>query len=66
MISPGVFPGDFCALMPAWNEADIDEERVVRLLFEIDKKDYDPDGKAFVRPSSRAIILKKWENSCNL
>ena len=43
MISPGVFPGDFCALMPAWNEADIDEERVVRLLFEIDKKDDDPD-----------------------
>lgn len=44
--------------MPAWNEADIDEERVVRLLFEIDKKDYDPDGKEFVRHSSRAIILK--------
>ena len=29
----------------------------MRLLFEIDKKDYDPDGKVFVRPSSRAIII---------
>ncbi len=45
--------------MPAWKEADIDEERVVRLLFEIDKKDYDPAGKASVRPSARAIIIKK-------
>ena len=29
----------------------------MRLLFEIDKKDYDSDGKVFVRPSSRAIII---------
>lgn len=29
----------------------------MKLLFEIDKKDYDPSGKAFVRPSSRAIIF---------
>ncbi len=31
----------------------------MRLLFEIDKKDYDPDGKAFVRPSARAIIFRE-------
>ena len=31
----------------------------MRLLFEIDKKDYDPAGKASVRPSARAIIIKK-------
>lgn len=30
----------------------------MKLLFEIDKKDYDNDGKAFIRPSSRAIIIK--------
>ena len=29
----------------------------MELLFEIDKKDYDPDGKAFRRPSARGIIL---------
>ena len=30
----------------------------MKLLFEIDKKNYDNDGKAFVRPSARAIIIK--------
>ena len=30
----------------------------MRLLFEIDKKNYDNDGKAFIRPSARAIIIK--------
>lgn len=30
----------------------------MRLLFEIDKKDYDPNGKAFERPSARGIIFK--------
>ena len=30
----------------------------MRLLFEIDKKDYDPNGTAFIRPSARAIIIK--------
>ena len=30
----------------------------MRLLFEIDKKDYDPKGTAFIRPSARAIIIK--------
>ena len=30
----------------------------MKLLFEIDKKNYDKDGKAFVRPSARAIIIK--------
>ena len=30
----------------------------MKLLFEIDTKDYDPDGKAFVRPSVRSIIIK--------
>ena len=30
----------------------------MRLLFEIDSKNYDKDGKAFKRPSSRAIIIK--------
>jgi len=29
-----------------------------RLLFEIDTKDYDPSGSAFVRPSARGIILQ--------
>lgn len=29
----------------------------MRLLFEIDTKDYDPNGKAFVRPSVRGIII---------
>lgn len=30
----------------------------MRLLFTIDTKDYDPNGKAFVRPSVRAIIRR--------
>ncbi len=30
----------------------------MRLLFEIDKKNYDDNGKAFKRPSARAIIIK--------
>jgi len=30
----------------------------MKLLFEIDKKDYDNNGKAFIRPSARAIIIK--------
>ena len=30
----------------------------VRALFEIDTKDYDPNGTAFVRPSVRGIILR--------
>lgn len=30
----------------------------MRLLFEMDTKDYDPNGKAFVRPSVRGIIIK--------
>ena len=31
----------------------------MRLLFEIDTKDYDPQGVAFVRPSARCIHIKK-------
>ena len=30
----------------------------MKLLFEIDKKNYDNDGKAFIRPSARAVIIK--------
>lgn len=30
----------------------------MRLLFEIDTKDYDPNGKQFVRPSARGIIIR--------
>lgn len=30
----------------------------MRLLFEIDTKDYDPNGIAFVRPSARCITVK--------
>ncbi|MBR2283046.1 MAG: NUDIX domain-containing protein [Ruminococcus sp.] len=30
----------------------------MKLLFEIDKKDYDPDGEVFRRPSSRGIIFR--------
>ena len=30
----------------------------MRLLFEIDTKDYDPNGTRFVRPSVRAIIIQ--------
>lgn len=30
----------------------------MRLLFEIDTKDYNANGRAFVRPSARSIIIK--------
>ena len=30
----------------------------MRLLFEIDRKDYDPDGDMFIRPSARGIIFR--------
>lgn len=30
----------------------------MELLFEIDKKDYDPKGEVFSRPSARAIIIQ--------
>ena len=30
----------------------------MRMLFELDTKDYDPNGQAFVRPSVRGIILR--------
>ena len=30
----------------------------MRMLFEIDKKDYDCDGSIFIRPSARGIIIK--------
>lgn len=30
----------------------------MRILFEMDKKDYDPDGSVFSRPSARAVIIK--------
>ena len=30
----------------------------MKLLFVIDKKNYDNNGKAFVRPSARAIVIK--------
>ena len=30
----------------------------MKLLFEIDKKDYDENGTCFVRPSARGIIIK--------
>lgn len=29
----------------------------MELLFEIDKKDYDPNGEVFSRPSARAIFI---------
>ena len=31
---------------------------LMRLLFLMDKKDYDEDDNLFVRPSSRGIIIK--------
>lgn len=34
------------------------EEKQMRLLFEIDTKDYDINGIAFVRPSARCITVK--------
>ena len=30
----------------------------MRILFEMDKKDYIPNGSVFSRPSARAIIIK--------
>lgn len=30
----------------------------MRILFEMDKKDYVPNGSVFSRPSVRAIIIK--------
>ncbi len=30
----------------------------MRILFEMDKKDYVPNGSVFSRPSARAIIIK--------
>ena len=30
----------------------------MRLLFDMDKKDYDPDGTKFFRPSVRGIIVR--------
>lgn len=30
----------------------------MRVLFELDKKDYDPQGSVFCRPSARGIIIK--------
>ena len=30
----------------------------MRLLFEIDLKDYDPNGEAYIRPSVRGIIIR--------
>jgi len=34
------------------------EHYKMRILFEIDKKDYIPNGSVFKRPSARAIIIK--------
>lgn len=34
------------------------EDYKMRILFEMDKKDYVPDGSVFSRPSARAIIIK--------
>ena len=33
----------------------------MRLLFQLDTRDYDPNGKAFVRPSVRGIIIRAGE-----
>lgn len=30
----------------------------MRILFEMDKKDYVPNGSVFIRPSARAVIIK--------
>lgn len=30
----------------------------MRLLLEMDSKDHDPNGRTFVRPSARGIILR--------
>ena len=44
----------------ATGKSDFREWRIikVRILFEIDKKDYVPDGSVFCRPSARAVIIK--------
>jgi len=34
------------------------EEHKMRILFEMDKKDYVPNGSVFSRPSARAVIIK--------
>ncbi len=34
------------------------EEYKMRILYEMDKKDYVPNGSVFNRPSARAIIIK--------
>ena len=34
------------------------EDYKMRILFEMDKKDYVPDGSVFSRPSARASLLK--------
>lgn len=34
------------------------EDYKMRILFEMDKKDYVPDGSVFSRPSARAVIIK--------
>ena len=34
------------------------EDYKMRILFEMDKKDYVPNGSVFSRPSARAIIIK--------
>lgn len=34
------------------------EDYKMRILFEMDKKDYIPNGSVFSRPSARAIIIK--------
>ena len=36
----------------------VQQRKDMRLLFEIDTKDYDIHGKAFVRPSVRGIIIR--------
>ncbi len=34
------------------------EDYKMRILFEMDKKDYVPDGSVYSRPSARAVIIK--------
>ena len=34
------------------------EDYKMRILFEMDKKDYAPDGSVYSRPSARAVIIK--------
>lgn len=34
-------------------------QKKMRLLFELDRKDYDPHGEAYIRPSVRSIILRE-------